>query len=106
MHGAKLEPRPPAEVEVALFRIAQEALTNVAKHADASLARVSMSSEPGSVRLVVEDDGCGIAPAANDTETLGWGMAVMRERAAAVGGAMRVESRDRGTRIVVEVATP
>jgi signal transduction histidine kinase len=103
--GAKLEPRPPAEVEVALFRIAQEALTNVAKHADASRARISVSSDAGRVRLVVEDDGCGLARAANDAESVGWGMAVMRERAAAVGGAMRVESPGRGTRIVVEVAT-
>lgn len=102
--GAKVEPRPPADVEVALFRIAQEALTNVAKHAGASHARVSVSNEAGRVRLVVEDDGCGIAPAANDAEVLGWGMAVMRERAAAVGGAMHVESPGRGTRVVVEVA--
>ncbi|OAI52089.1 hypothetical protein AYO46_06505 [Betaproteobacteria bacterium SCGC AG-212-J23] len=102
--GAKLEPRPAAEVEMALFRIAQEALTNVAKHAGASRATISLSSEAGRVRLVIEDDGRGILPAANDSEEQGWGMAVMRERAAAVGGAMRVESRERGTRVVVEVA--
>jgi signal transduction histidine kinase len=101
--GTKLEPRPPAEVEVALFRIAQEALTNVAKHAGASRATVSLSREDGRVRLVVEDDGRGIVPAANDSEDLGWGMAVMHERAAAVGGLMRVESQGKGTRIVVEV---
>lgn len=103
--GEKIEPRPPAEVEVALFRIAQEALINVAKHAGASQAQISLSSAPGRIRLVVEDDGRGIGVAANDSETLGWGMAVMRERAAAVGGAMRVELPGRGTRIVVEVAT-
>ncbi|HUQ24640.1 MAG TPA: CHASE domain-containing protein [Burkholderiales bacterium] len=103
--GEKLEPRPPAEVEVALFRIAQEALINVAKHAGASQAQISLSRDSDRVRLVVEDDGCGIGVAANDSETVGWGMAVMRERAAAVGGAMHVESPGRGTRIVVEVAT-
>ena len=103
--GEKLEPRPAAEVEAALFRIAQEALTNVAKHAGASRATISLSSQAGRVRLVVEDDGRGIA-AANDSEALGWGMAVMRERAAAVGGAMRVESPGHGTRIVIEVAAP
>ena len=101
--GAKLEPRPAAEVEVALFRIAQEALTNVAKHADASRATVSLSRDAGRVRLMIEDDGRGIVPAANDSEELGWGMAVMHERATAVGGSMRVESQGRGTRIVVEV---
>lgn len=104
--GARLEPRPPAEVEVALFRIAQEALINVAKHAGASHARVSLLREAGQVRLVVEDNGRGIAPAANDAESQGWGMAVMRERAAAVGGAMSVESTGPGTRVVVEVAAP
>jgi len=104
--GSRLEPRPPAEVEVALFRIAQEALTNVAKHAGASRARVSLSREAGRVRLVVEDNGRGIAPAANDSESIGWGMAVMRERAAAVGGAMQVAASAPGTRIVVEVAAP
>jgi signal transduction histidine kinase len=101
--GTRLEPRPATEVEVALFRIAQEALTNVVKHADAKQARVSLLRDIGRVRLVVEDDGRGVVPAANDIEALGWGMAVMRERAAAVGGAMRIESSRRGTRIVVEV---
>ena len=106
VEGGKLDPRPASEVEVALFRIAQEALTNVAKHAGASQARVAISGQAGRVRLVVEDDGRGIAAttAANDAAAPGWGMAVMRERAVAVGGAMRVESRGQGTRIVVEVA--
>jgi two-component system sensor histidine kinase UhpB len=106
VEGAKLEPRPAAEVEVALFRIAQEALTNVAKHAGASRATVSISGSAGRVRLLVEDDGRGIeaTTAANDAGTVGWGMAVMRERAVAVGGSMRVECPGQGTRIVVEVA--
>ena len=105
VEGAKLEPRPTAEVEVALFRIAQEALTNVAKHAAASRASVALSREAGRVRLIVADDGRGIAarPAANDGAGVGWGMAVMQERALAVGGAMRVESPGRGTRVIVEV---
>jgi signal transduction histidine kinase len=107
VEGEKLDPRPASEVEVALFRIAQEALTNVAKHAAASRARVSISGSAGQVRLLVEDDGRGIqaTTAANDAATAGWGMAVMRERAVAVGGAMRVECPGQGTRIVVEVAS-
>jgi len=106
VEGERLDPRPASEVEVALFRIAQEALTNVAKHAGASRARVALSGSAGRVTLVIEDDGCGIdaAAAANDPAGSSWGMAVMRERAVAVGGAMRVESPGRGTRIVVEVA--
>lgn len=102
-----LEPRPASEVEMALFRIAQEALTNVAKHAGASRARVALSAGAGRITLVVEDDGRGIdaIAAANDPGARTWGMAVMRERAVAVGGAMRVESPGHGTRIVVDVAT-
>ncbi len=107
VEGRKLDPRPAAEVEVALFRIAQEALTNVAKHAAASHAKVSISGSDGRVRLLVEDDGRSIeaTTAANDAGTAGWGMAVMRERAVAVGGSMRVECPGQGTRIVVEVAS-
>jgi two-component system sensor histidine kinase UhpB len=103
VEGQKLDPRPSPEVEVALFRIAQEALTNVAKHAAASRARVALSAAAGQVTLVVEDDGRGIE-AANDPGRTSWGMAVMRERALAVGGAVRVESPGQGTRIVVEVS--
>jgi signal transduction histidine kinase len=106
VEGNHLEPRPAPEVELALFRIVQEALTNAAKHAAASRARVSLHAAAGRVRVLVEDDGLGIpmAPAANDPGQIGWGMAVMRERAEAVGGALRVEHPGRGTRIVVEVA--
>ena len=105
VEGAALEPRPAPEVELALFRIAQEALINVAKHASASRARISITGAAGWARLLVEDDGRGTASklAANDPGLSGWGMAVMRERAAAVGGVMRIEQPGRGTRIVVEV---
>ena len=105
MRGDRLEPRPAADVEVALFRIAQEALTNVAKHAGASRATVALSGTAAGVRLVVEDDGRGMPEkaAANDPGTPGWGMAVMRERAVAVGGDLRIESLGQGTRIVVEI---
>jgi signal transduction histidine kinase len=98
-------PRPAPEVEMALFRITQEALTNSAKHAAASSARVALARAGDRLTLVIEDDGRGIAsPAANDPGPGGWGMAVMRERAAAVGGALRVDSSAHGTRIIVEVA--
>jgi signal transduction histidine kinase len=108
VEGGALEPRPGREVEMALFRIMQEALTNAAKHAAASQARVSLSRKHGRVSLLVEDDGVGMraALAANDPgREGGWGMAVMRERAEAVGGALRIERPGRGTRIVVEVTT-
>ena len=108
VEGGDVAPRPPAEVELALFRIAQEALANVAKHAAASSARVSLGRSDGRLSLVIEDDGRGIAPrpAANDPGPAGgWGMAVMRERAAAVGGAVRFVSSGSGTRVIVEVSS-
>ena len=106
LRGEKVEPRAPAEVEMALFRIAQEALTNIVKHASASSASVALERRGDRVSLVVEDDGRGIArtAAANDPVRHPWGMAVMRERAIAIGGQMRIETLERGTRIVVEVA--
>ena len=107
LRGEKFDPRPAVEVEMALFRIAQEALTNVVKHAGASGARVALTREAHRVTLVVEDDGRGMSGtrAANDPVRPAWGMAVMRERAAAVGGEMRIEALAPGTRIVVEVAS-
>jgi signal transduction histidine kinase len=99
----------PADVHVALYRIAQEALNNVAKHADASqvtvslLHSVSSSSEDGwwRVGLRITDDGCGFAPGAVPPNCLGLG--IMRERAQAVGAVLEVVSRPRmGTQVSVE----
>ncbi|MBI3371626.1 MAG: CHASE domain-containing protein [Betaproteobacteria bacterium] len=106
VHGDTLQPRPAPEVELAMFRIVQEALTNAAKHAAASQARIALTTGAGRVRLVIEDNGRGVLPVhgANDRPHAGWGMAVMRERAEAVGGGMRVECPRKGTRIIVEVA--
>lgn len=105
VEGAASEPRLAPEIELALFRIAQEALTNAAKHASASCARVRLENERGSVRLSIEDDGVGFAqPAgARAARRGGWGLPVMRERAAEVGGTLHVEFPDRGTRVIVEV---
>jgi len=105
VEGGNIGERPAPDVELALFRIAQEALTNIAKHAAASRARVELGRSGARLTMVVEDNGRGIVPAAaNDTAPPGWGMAVMRERAAAVGGAVRVASSGSGTRVTVEVA--
>jgi len=105
VEGGNIGERPAPDVELALFRIAQEALTNIAKHAAASRARVELGRSGARLTMVVEDNGRGIVPAAaNDPAPPGWGMAVMRERAAAVGGAVRVASSGSGTRVTVEVA--
>jgi signal transduction histidine kinase len=103
----ELEPRLQPRVENALYRIAQEALTNVSKHARATQVTVSLATIDSTVRLVIADDGVGFEPShsAGLLGRQGWGLVTMTERAEGVGGHCRVESRPgQGARIVVEVA--
>jgi NarL family two-component system sensor histidine kinase LiaS len=80
----------PLEVEQAFFRVAQEALANVAKHSAASRVEVTLSCSGDSVILQVRDDGQGfVLPAAGGQ---GMGLRSMRERVEALGGDLRVES--------------
>jgi signal transduction histidine kinase len=94
-------PLPPG-VEACLYRVAQEAATNIAKHARASRAVLMLEYSPSDIRLVVEDDGCGfdvtaaVARCANE-ECIG--LRSMRERIEAQGGRFTVSSGDRGTTI-------
>ena len=87
----------------AAYRIAQEALTNVARHARASSVEVSLRLETGFLVLTVTDDGSGFQVAAiSETEALG--LAGMRERASLVGGSLNVDSTPgRGTRVCLRV---
>lgn len=104
VRGNAPEPRPPRKTELALFRIAQEALMNVAKHASASRVTVELSQVEDVLRLFVEDDGQGISGAPRASrETGGWGIDIMRERAEALGGRLRIESPGVGTRVIVEI---
>ena len=80
----------PDEIATASFRIAQEALTNVARHARAETVRVSLTVGPDAVRLRVEDDGVGLDPATLDGRR-SLGVLGMRERARAQGGALSFE---------------
>ena len=90
----------PADVHVALYRIAQEALNNVVKHAEASQVEVRLVSQPGRVKLLISDDGCGFDPRSVSPEHLGLG--IMRERAAAIGAHLEIQSHPGGgTQIVV-----
>jgi PAS domain S-box-containing protein len=99
------EERPPPAVETALFRIAQEALNNVRKHAGTSSARVSLSREGACLRLTIEDDGCGLPPNyAADPAGRHLGLRGMRERAALLGGQLAISSSPgQGTQVVAEV---
>jgi signal transduction histidine kinase len=84
-------PPLPAAVEVAAYRIAQEAMTNVVRHAAARACTVELSLN-GGLELVVRDDGCGIAAAPG----AGVGLASMRERAAELGGSCSIGPADGG----------
>jgi signal transduction histidine kinase len=98
--------RLPARIENALFRIAQEALTNVVKHARASLVSVSLAQEGMTLRLRVADDGIGFdaAETAGPDGRSGWGILTMIDRAEAVGARCSVESQiGQGTCVTVEV---
>jgi two-component system sensor histidine kinase UhpB len=89
------------EVELVIYRIAQESLTNVLRHADATTASVSLKAEAGRVVLTVKDDGAGM-PSALPSGTAG--IAGMRERALLVGGRLSIESRPGdGTTMRLEV---
>jgi signal transduction histidine kinase len=90
------------EIETTLYRMVQEALTNVAKHADATSVSILLTRTPSAVRLVVEDDGAGFDPLG--TRDGGLGLSGMRERVALVDGVLRVESaHGKGTTLVAEV---
>jgi signal transduction histidine kinase len=94
--------RLPSEVETALYRIVQEALTNVVKHAEAKRVSILLTQRDASVAAVVEDDGAGFDPAGVGDDVLG--LAGMRERVGLVGGRLRIESGgETGTTIVAEV---
>jgi signal transduction histidine kinase len=89
-----------ADVKVALYRIAQEALNNVAKHAGASNAAVQLRCRPGGVELCVHDDGLGFEATSLPANSLGLG--IMRERAESIGAELEIESQaGQGTEIRV-----
>ncbi len=109
VEGDDLQPRPEASVETELFRITQEALSNVVKHASASRVTISLTHEDGMLSLVIADDGVGFDPAQlpEATEHGGWGLGTMVERAEAAGGHLTVESQPgKGTQLSVRLPWP
>ena len=95
----------PSEVETNLYRITQEALNNIAKHADAMHVSVLLHSQPESIALVVEDDGCGfdLEAARDPNGSHGLGLIGMRERTELLDGNFDIESSDGGTSIHVRI---
>jgi len=107
LEGSELPARLPLIVETALFRITQEALNNIVRHAQARHITLSLERLPGAVRLTVADDGQGFIPQHPHGlhEQPHWGLISMRERAETVGATMRLDSAPaRGTRVILEVA--
>jgi two-component system, NarL family, sensor histidine kinase UhpB len=91
------------EVELAVYRVAQESLTNVMRHAEASEVLVSLSNVGGGLRLIVRDDGRGLPAGTNG----GAGLAGMQERALHVGGRLTVATvPDGGTEVRLDVPLP
>ncbi|MBX5476978.1 MAG: sensor histidine kinase [Clostridia bacterium] len=86
------ERRVPPAVEVAAFRIAQEALSNAWKHGDATRATVTVRFEPGQLSVAIEDDGAGFNVAEALQRQGGFGLLSMRERAGLVGGSLDIVS--------------
>jgi signal transduction histidine kinase len=88
VHGNEKMPRLPVGMEIALFRISQEALNNVAKHAQAGAVEIALESREGHCLLTVADNGIGpdTARAAESRRRHGMGMVTMRERTQAIGG--------------------
>jgi signal transduction histidine kinase len=101
----RMDGRLAPETEAAAYRIVQEALTNVAKHAKATECRVVMERFYDSLRVMIQDNGAGFDPAApRSGERRGLGLIGIRERAAHLHGNVSIDSAPgRGTRVMVEL---
>ena len=99
-HNKRLLP----EIEINLYRIAQEALNNIAKHAKASNVNVLLEKPDHHIVLIVEDNGIGFDPREKANRNKGLGLVGMGERAALIGGSVEIESEDgKGTSIYARV---
>jgi PAS domain S-box-containing protein len=93
----------PSGVQIALYRILQEALTNVARHSGAKAVSIRFTGSAAAVEVEVIDDGCGFDTKAVAVSSHRLGIQSMRERAAMLGGTVSFTSGPKGTRILVQV---
>ena len=103
---ASISKRLPGSLEIAAFRVVQEALNNIVKHAQASKVCISLFAQRGFICCEVTDDGAGfdVQAARRDTKQRGLGLIGMEERVNAVGGQLSVDSSPKlGTRILVRL---
>jgi signal transduction histidine kinase len=104
-YDSNLHSRLPDSTETHLFRIAQEALTNVARHSGATKVRVGLKAAGGRIRLSIADNGKGIQEPRTGSHSLG--MTGMRARARVAGGVFRVESpKEGGLKVEAEIPLP
>jgi signal transduction histidine kinase len=102
-YTSNLTERLHSETETHLFRIAQEALTNIARHSQAKEVQILLEKIPSKVRLSVEDNGCGLPPERLESSS-SLGLIGMRARARECGGTLDLQIvQPNGLRIVVEV---
>jgi two-component system sensor histidine kinase UhpB len=102
----RMDKRLPAPLETALYRVVQEALTNVGRHAKATRATVRLNREGGEVRCVVRDNGVGFEPSRPSAAATGGGLGLigMKERVSAAGGSLRISARPaRGTALSIRI---
>ena len=98
--GERLSP----EIESNLYRIAQEALNNVAKHAQAATANVLLERRDNQISLIVEDDGVGFDSEAERSDAERLGLTGIRERAALIGGSLEIETApNKGTTLYIRI---
>jgi two-component system, NarL family, nitrate/nitrite sensor histidine kinase NarX len=90
------ELRLPASQEYQVLRIVQEALANIAKHAQARHAWLRIGAQHGGIDVVVEDDGCGMAGPDTQDTAAHYGIDIMCQRATSLGGTLDVDTRDGG----------
>jgi signal transduction histidine kinase len=103
----KLETRLSPDAETTIYRIAQEAVTNIVKHAHASRVDVVLEVAPDSLLLIIEDDGIGFDPGIGDNHTTGIGIRGMRERCALIGATLQIESTPgKGTAVYLRYPLP
>jgi len=99
--------RPPREIEIALYRVLQEALTNTVKHARASRVQVTLQATSEAITLTIADDGRGLPTNGSGDRSGGMGMANMRERVGLLNGTLAVQSApNRGTTITSCIPLP
>jgi PAS domain S-box-containing protein len=104
MSGPQQQIPLPRDVSIALFRVAQEALANAARHSGASRVTMRVQKDARRVELRVQDDGRGFRPAAAGAAAPGgWGLPAMRERVQAVRGRLDIQSAEGGTLLSVTV---